>query len=281
MKSRMLRIARAALPILWCVMTNPTAVKAEALVADHNTIDTEDRVIPQSWLNEARNLRVYFGHQSVGANLLEGLEALGRQLPVRYRLVIRAQPSRFNPVALFEGDAASPLRRGGIEHFMVGRNGDPAGKLRDFAQRMNSRGHQADIAMMKFCYVDTQDANANAARLFASYRDGMEQLQESYPNLRLIWWTVPLTRGDNHFRTEYNRLVRSYAASKGVPLFDIADIESHDPGGHEITESGEPALYTGYTQDGGHLTREGELRAARAWWWLSARMAGWAGSRAN
>jgi hypothetical protein len=34
-------------------------------------------------------------------------------------------------------------------------------------------------------------------------------------------------------------------------------------------------MYSGYSDDGGHLNETGQLRAAKAMWWLMARLAGW------
>ncbi len=268
-------MGKAALSAV-CGLILSTSASAAALTADHTTIDTRDEVIPQRWLDRARSLDVYFGHQSVGANLLEGVEALARQNPGRYRLVVRSEPSRFSLSALFKGGAEDD-KQAGIEHFFVGRNGEPEGKIADFSRRMERQGRTADVAMMKLCFVDFQDPKTDPARLFADYRNGMERLEKAHPKVRFVWWTVPLMNNGNQLRNAYNRLVRAYAEEHGKPLYDIADIESHDPQGRQVMVSGEPVMYAGYTQDGGHLTNEGKLRAARAWWWLSARMAGWTG----
>jgi hypothetical protein len=272
------RFSRAALiASMWCGLTYPAAASAEAVVANHSTIDSQDTVVPQPWLDRARTLRVYFGHQSVGDNILAGLGTLSRQKPDRYGTILQRQPGRLSLSRLLQSEASNPVRQGGIEHFLVGRNGDPEGKLKDFAQRMSDRGNLVDVAMMKFCFVDFPVPASDPAHLFADYRDSMERLQKDYPKVRVVWWTAPLTRSDNAQRNEYNRLVRDYAAAHSKILYDIADIESHDPQGHETIDPSGPVLYAGYTQDGGHLTAEGQLRAARAWWWLSARIAGWAG----
>jgi len=273
------RFSRATLIVsLCCGLAYPAGAFAEATVADHTTIDSQDTVIPQPWLDQARGLRVYFGHQSVGDNILAGLDALARQRPDRYAIPLQREPSRLSLSALFRSEASNPVRQGGIEHFLVGRNGDPEGKIKDFARRMNERGKVVDVAMMKFCFVDFPVPRSDPEQLFAHYRDSMERLQKEYPKLRLVWWTAPLTRSDNAQRNAYNRLVRAYAAANGKPLYDIADIESHDPQGAETLDQDGPVLYAGYTQDGGHLTAEGQLRAARAWWWLSARLSGWTGA---
>ena len=204
-------IERGILFIISCACLLPLdsfAAEARVLV-DHRSIDSGDNRIPPRWLDKARSLRVYFGHQSVGNNILDGLNALARRRPDRYSIEVRAEPD----ASWFRGHA-------GVGHFAVGENGD-------------------------------------------------------------AWWTQPITNRDNAARNQFNALVRAYAAAQGKPLFDIADIESHDPRGGEAADRSGPALYAGYTRDGGHLTMEGRLRAARAWWWLLARLSGWPGSRGN
>jgi hypothetical protein len=84
-------------------------------------------------------------------------------------------------------------------------------------------------------------------------------------------------RGLDSF-AEFNDYVRAYVAANGGILFDIADVESHDPSGNPISAGGYEAMYNGYSTDGAHLNTTGRQRVARAMWWLLARTAGWAGA---
>lgn len=261
---RLFRAALVALPIL--AIPGPAA----ALVADHRSVDGEDS-IPREWLDRARLLTVSFGHQSVGDNILDGLRRLAQRDPSRYAVAIEEDPG----TAWF-------AKRPGIGHYRIGRNGNPASKIEDFARRVSLHGGAVSIAMMKLCYVDIEGSNRKAgpAQIFALYRDAIEALERRHPTVRFVWWTQPITRRGDGARDEFNRLVREYAVARGKPLFDIADIESHEPDGKPAVDNpfGE-RLHDGYTEDGGHLNAEGRLRAARAWWWLVARLGGWDGSR--
>ena len=63
-------------------------------------------------------------------------------------------------------------------------------------------------------------------------------------------------------------------------LMDIGDILSHDPNGALCTYNGYAALCAEYTDEvefGGHLNARGQLRMAKAYWVLMAKLAGWSG----
>lgn len=236
------------------------------IVVDHRAVNAD--AIPQQWLDKARSLKVLFGHQSVGYNILEGLEAMSNKTPKRYQVEIQEL-----------SDPEWRSSRNGIGHFEVGENEHPQRKISDFAKRLSSQKVPVDVAMMKLCFVDIEGDHSAPLRIFSDYRDTMEKLEQNNPNVRLIWWTEPLTTSDNAARNEYNRLVREYALAHNKPLFDIADIESHDPDGKEATDSaGVVAMYRGYTRDDGHLVKKAQLRVANAWWYLLARLSGWPGA---
>ena len=93
-----------------------------------------------------------------------------------------------------------------------------------------------------------------------------------------MWWTSAITTaGDGgDLRQNFNDRVRQYCATHGKVLFDLADIESHDPQGNPCYDDlGYEGLYAGYAVDGAHPTDIGQIRLASAVWWLLARIAGW------
>jgi hypothetical protein len=215
--------------------------------------------------------RVFFGHQSVGVNLLDGIRALASQQHVAIQV---AEPQ------------ATGIAPGSIGHAFVGRNLDPLSKLRDFEQAFASgTAAGADLAMVKFCYVDvTADTDANA--LFSEYQAAMARLRAAYPGTTIVHVTVPLTTiqggwkaivkrligrapgrfADNVRREEFNTLIRT-AYQGREPLFDLARSESTHPDGRlETAEWGGrtvPMLVPDLSDDYGHLNREGQLQAGR------------------
>ncbi|MBN1582316.1 MAG: hypothetical protein JXA89_16540, partial [Anaerolineae bacterium] len=140
-------------------------------VVDHTAADAS--VIPQNWLDVARQQVVYFNHRSIGGNVMEGMVDLAAQNPTRYSINI---------------DYGSGTNAG-INHYMAGENGDPMSKISGFSARVQN-GH--NIAFMKFCVGDfVPFTTVPAADIWTAYRDAMESLQVLYPNTVLVWMTSP------------------------------------------------------------------------------------------
>lgn len=214
-------------------------------------------------------MRILFCHQSVGADLLEGLREIGGEL----QCVGADSLPAHDPGATLLATAR------------VGRNGDPASKWQAFAGLLTAQAGRVDFALMKLCYVDILDL-ASVDRVFAGYQDAMREIGARHPQLRLGHVTVPLRarpqglgasvrralgRRDteharNRARAAFNERLR-LAYGDGA-LFDLARIEANGPGarpaswregGHEV-----PALAPEYSRDGGHLNSLGRRVAARA-----------------
>lgn len=222
-------------------------------------------------LDRVAQRRIYFGHQSVGNNLLDGIKQLAAKLGV--------------PVRTAEAPTASGVPPATFGHTPVARNGDPLQKLQSFEQAMGQQPAGLDIALIKFCYVDIT-ANTDAKALFARYRATMDGLKAKHPGTAFVHVTTPLTIAqsglkaslkkligrvphgviENQRREEYNALLRQTYQGR-EPIFDLARIESTAPDGTAVTVewngSASPAMAPVYTDDGGHLNDAGKLRAAR------------------
>jgi lysophospholipase L1-like esterase len=201
--------------------------------------------------------QIFFGHQSVGVNLLEGL----------------AQLAAAERVPLHVADA------------FIAENGDPLRKLQSFEQAMGQQPKPVEVALMKFCYVDFT-AETDASALFARYRATLDRLRAKYPGTIFVHVTAPLTdvqggaKGwlkrllgrapygtiENVRREQYNALLREAYRGR-EPIFDLARVESTAPDGSAVTVQwnggSAPALTPAFTDDGGHLNAAGRLRAAR------------------
>lgn len=209
----------------------------------------------------AADSRLFFGHMSVGWNVLDGMEDVfafnGMERPALVQLTLGEDPNDLPDGRL-------------IVHAEIGVNGHPLGKLKNFDTALRSGlADQIDVALLKFCYVDiTQATDVDA--LFEAYRSTLDALERDYPNVRFLHATAPLTvapsgikenlrallRGDdNKARVRYNALMRS--EYRQDELFDLALAESTAPDG-----SLSDALYPGYSSDGEHLNASGASLAA-------------------
>lgn len=231
--------------------------------------------------------RIFFGHQSVGKNILDGVEMILKENPaIRLKVVRYVGPSLF----------VAPV----FAHAEVGRNGDPGSKCEAFEQFVESGvGSRADIAFFKFCYTDIA-SEAEVLKTFDTYKSMIRRVKQRYPNLTLVHITVPLTRSDTRLIAMLKTWIKKTVGKKGGgsyanigrerlnsllrkeyegqdPLFDLAAIESTSPSGEPVTFSYEgkryPSLYPGYTSDGGHLNESGKQVVAQRLLLLLARIA--------
>jgi len=108
--------------------------------------------------------RIFFGQQSVGVNLLEGV----REIAERFTDV------RLN-VAEVPGNAALAAT---FAHPFIPENGNPALKLQSFERALCSGiGSGADVAFLKFCYADFSPGT-DARGLFARYQATLSAAQQ-------------------------------------------------------------------------------------------------------
>jgi lysophospholipase L1-like esterase len=215
--------------------------------------------------------KFFFGHQSVGDNIVQGVRELIQSNGVEGPRIVRLEQNAL-PSGFF------------LSETHIGRNEDPASKCADFLKRTLAFPEDSlDIALMKFCHVDFDD-NPNVTGVFELYRRTVDSLRQARPHILIVHCTVPLTdrtpywkrfirsllgRSDsrdigNSRRKEYNDILRQHYASE--PIFDIATCESTKPDGSRsyFTSDGKTiyTLASEYTDDGGHLNRLGREVAA-------------------
>lgn len=206
--------------------------------------------VTDAQLERAANTPVLFGHQSVGGNILDGMLGLYAERGV-------AQPH------VLEWPSTHP-DGGFLTHAYIGENGDPIGKIADFAEHVRTTPG-LDVAVMKLCFVDIVDGT-DVTAVFHRYRDTMAALEAQHPDVTLLYTTVPLTvgtSGDNATRQRLNALIRQQFGATGR-LFDIAALESTRPDGSRVTGNGgtQLMLHPDYASDDGHLNDRGAKRVA-------------------
>ena len=227
--------------------------------------------------------RIFFGHQSVGYNIMDGVRTLMKEHPsIRLTIVDTKDPSRIE----------SPV----FAHAQVGRNEDPGSKCEAFEQYLDSGiGSRVDIAFLKFCYVDV-NRDTDVGEMFESYKAMVQRIKTNYPGLILVHVTVPLTSSDHNLKARFKALVNKALGRKdanvarselnerirneyggSAPVFDFAAIESTSPAGEPVTFTYRgrkyPCMFPGYTTDGGHLNEAGKRTAAAGLLHLLVRIA--------
>ena len=210
---------------------------------------------------------IYFGHKSVGVNIVAGLSKIN-SLYGQSVLIIKDLKD------------VSKIDNNYFIHSNIGQNGDPKGKFKEFMNIVNNlKNNKLDIAMMKLCFVDiTKETKIDD--VFHSYVDMIDSIQKKYPDLTIIHFTVPLKSNpsllnkikdiikgrnnydqqDNMARIKYNELLFSKYSKNDI--FDLAGAESTYPDGKResilVSEKTCYFLITDYTNDGGHLNELGQ-----------------------
>ncbi len=234
-------------------------------------------VFPDSSMQLLSTRHIFFGHQSVGQDILDGLVEILRE------------QDKGNKIKVSSTAGLTSFSAPGIYHCFIGKNTEPLSKIDDFEEAiLNEKYGKMDIAIMKLCFIDiTRSTMKDIDTVFQSYKTAIDRIKSRYPDLILIHCTVPLqTRdafndgilaglyarimklfgirrfdGDNWVRELYNRKIRAAYGSSGA-LFDIALLEASSPTGEKCAHTGKSIevydLYPPYSNDGGHLNAAGK-----------------------
>jgi hypothetical protein len=228
--------------------------------------------VPADHWQALASRRTWFGHQSVGGNIAQGVADLAADGVAPIAAPVQVRPT---------DTALAP----GFSHGENGTNTDPQSKLDAFSRFVDGtlRG-EVDVAFFKLCYVDITPTT-DVAALAGAYQQMMRDLAARHPNVQFVHVTCPITVvtppwkarlkrvlgrpepgfAANAARERYNRLIRE-AYDGREPVFDLAVVESTRPDGSRETfrHAGEtwPALVAAYSHDGRHLNRDGRRWAA-------------------
>ncbi|MES9813451.1 MAG: hypothetical protein ABW161_19180 [Candidatus Thiodiazotropha sp.] len=230
------------------------------------------QTLERDWQTLA-DARVFFGHQSVGKNIIAGIEELSGD----YQEI---------DLNITENSAEVGGASGCLLHAAVGRNTDPLSKCVDFGRILDQElTGKIDYALLKFCYIDI-NRDSDVTKLFEDFKRTMDDLIDRYPEITFIHATVPLRHSpgglgvgirellgrpnnsklDNIKRNLFNRLLRTHYTQSQI--VDIAASESTYPDGKreafKMDGQTHYSLIGEYTDDGGHLNENGRRRVASA-----------------
>lgn len=235
------------LPDLEAGAVAPGVVGPEG-VAAYDALSAQDRAALAG-----RDL--FWGHQSVGENLIDGSMSLG-----------------YGWSGVGGGSDYDGTHWG---HGYVDDNGDPWRKIRSFASLLRDAGIGArvDAAAFKFCWIDFEP-DTDVEALLDAYDASLAALGTDYPSVRFLHVTTPLTSDDaerNAVRWRYGRrLIEEHSASSVV--LDLAAIESTDSNGQACTTGGVRRLCDEWRDDEGHLNDRGRSHAAKAFLYAFSRL---------
>jgi hypothetical protein len=121
-------------------------------------IERDMAIIRDEGIKALDSKKVFFGHASVGYNVIEGIEN------------IKANSDRFKLITVQELKENVVADKPGIYHAKNGKNSFPKTKVEAFRTFLeeNKRGSQFDIAFFKFCYVDIHK-ESNVQEIFDYY----------------------------------------------------------------------------------------------------------------
>jgi len=287
------------------------------IVVDHTSVALFEQ-IPETYLQAAANLRMFFMDRSVGGNIDGGLDCLAYASDevapnycVRHEHVVPAfsvSPSELN----WARSGGYDRSRWVYQYWPESGCGEWYDKVGCFMSVLDPIIQQYDVVSFQFSYLEVGEASTiedqpggylwnNPSRLDVFDQEAYEA---AHPNQVFIYWTTSLSRGiGTDEATAFNDQMRQYAIANGHPLFDVADIVSHDPQGNPCYDNRDGVPYDNGNQsenypndgqntlaicqhyttevDGGHLgsVSAGAIRVAKAFWVLMARIAGWDGGR--
>ena len=220
--------------------------------------------VPDATWQKLAKKKIFFGHQSVGDNIMSGFDQI-----ISSNQAVKLNVIKTKDAKNFDGPV--------FAHAYIGKNGDTNSKFREFADIINNGiGDKVDIAFLKMCFWDIR-RGTDVSEVLHNYKKTIRTLQKKYPNITFIHMTVPLMSHSNSFIDKVKRIIRPDNSvmdnikrnklnqlivkeySNKEPIFNIALLESTRQDGTRATFSNDKNSYyylaQEYTDDGGHLNK--------------------------
>jgi len=278
---------------LCMIMPVPVLNAQTPIIIDHTCTDLS--AVPQYWIDQAKaQLLVGYGHTSHGSQLVTGVRSFRGDSGSPYYFEYTSwglSPGIFLNDYWGNAGGASDLGHNGYLGW------------RDATVTMlGNQDNDRNVVIWSWCggCSDNTEAGINI------YLDAMDQLEADYPGVTFIYMTGHLDIWSDTNLKARNQQIRDYCIANDKILFDFADIESYNPDStffeyatdtcNYYDDAESPALLGNWADewiaanpthelttiaagcsDCAHSRRLNCVMKGRAFWWMMARIAGWAG----